>query len=188
MNKIVFDTETTGLPVRKDVFGNFYDPSLLECYEGSRLVQLGYIVLDKDNNVVKKNSVIVKPDKFRIENSEIHGITQAIAEGVGRDIISVLEEFMRDVDGCDTLVAHNMKFDYSIVLSEMYRADLKDMVRVFRSKKLYCTMMQAKRLYKLPKSPRLVELFSLLHDGRKWRQIHDALDDAECCMLCYMKM
>jgi len=188
MNKIVFDTETTGLPVRKDVFGNFYDPSLLHCYEGARLVQLGYIVLDRDNNVVKKNSIIVKPDKFKIENSEIHGITHNMAENVGRDVVSVLEEFTRDLEGCDTLVAHNMKFDYSIVTSEMYRAGLKDMVREFGRKKLYCTMSEAKRLYKLQKNPRLVELFSLLHDGRKWRQVHDALDDAECCMYCYIKM
>jgi DNA polymerase-3 subunit alpha len=187
MNKIVFDTETTGLPVRKG-FDNYYDPSLTHCYDSSRLVQVGYIVLDRDNNVVKKYSSIVKPDKFKIENSEIHGITQHIAENVGNDIVDVLEAFMNDVKECDTLVAHNIKFDYNIIISEMYRADLKEMVREFGKKKLYCTMLEARRLYNLPKSPKLVELFGMLHGGRKWSQIHDAMDDAECCMLCYVKM
>lgn len=187
MNKIVFDTETTGLPVRKG-FDNYYDPSLTHCYDNSRLVQLGYIVLDRENNVVKKYSAIIRPDKFKIENSEIHGITQAMAENVGLDIVKVLESFMEDLKGCDTLVAHNIKFDYNIVMSEMYRADLKEIVREFGKKRLYCTMSESRRLYNLPKSPKLVELFAMLHGGRKWNQIHDAMDDAECCMLCYVKM
>lgn len=188
MNKIVFDTETTGLPIRKDGFNNYYDPSLTHCYDNSRLVQLGYIVLDKDNKEIKRYTSIIRPHKFRIENSEIHGITHNMAENTGLEIIDVLATFFEDVKGCDTLVAHNIKFDYHIIMSEIYRADLKDMIREFGNKRLYCTMTESKKLYSLPKSPKLTELFALLYEGKKWNQIHDAMDDAECCMLCYVKM
>jgi DNA polymerase-3 subunit alpha len=188
MNKIVFDTETNGLPVRRDGFGSYYHPSLLHYYEGSRLVQLGYIVLDKDNNEIKRYSAIVKPNNFRIENSEIHGITHDIAENTGLELVDVLEKFREDFKGCDTLVAHNIKFDYNIILSEMYRVNIDYMIREFENKRLYCTMNEGKKLYRLGKFPKLTELFSLLYKGRKWDQTHDAMDDAECCMLCYVKI
>jgi hypothetical protein len=188
MNKIVFDTETTGLPIRKSGFNNYYDPSLTHCYDTSRLVQLGYIVLDKSNNVVKKYSTIIKPDKFKIENSEIHGITNIMAENTGLKVVDVLEIFLKDVKECDTLIAHNIKFDYHIIISEMYRAELNDMIKEFGSKKLYCTMLEATKLYSLQKTPKLSELFTLLYPDRNWVQKHDALDDSEYCMLCYLKM
>ena len=41
---LVFDTETTGLPI----FNNrdYHDPSLLEFYDSSRVIELGYIIYE----------------------------------------------------------------------------------------------------------------------------------------------
>ena len=188
MMKIIFDVETTGLPVRPQGFDKYYDPSRVEYYNSWRMVQLGYIVIDDENKEVKEYSSIVLPVDFRIENEEIHGISNERALNEGKDVGDVLRIFFNDVKRCDTLIAHNIKFDFNIVLSEMYRLGMSECIREFGMKKLYCTMAESKKIFGFCKSPKLVELFSHLHRGKTWNQIHDALDDARCCMASYVKM
>jgi len=185
--KIVFDLETSGLP-KCPSFDNYYDPSLIHCYTDSRIVQLGYIILDEKNTEVKRYTSIIIPEGFRITNERYHNIPHEKAVKEGKPLIEVLKTFFEDVKTCHTLIGHNIKFDFNILMSELYRAGLNDMVREFGKKKLYCTMQEAKKKFSLNKFPKLIELFPYLHKGKTWNQIHDALDDAECCMLCYIRM
>ena len=154
----------------------------------SRIVQLGYIVLDSKNNEIKEYCSIVFPKEFKIENDHIHGITHNKAIKEGKPLINVIETFFRDVKECDTLIAHNIKFDFNVLLSELHRLKLNDFIQEFLNKKLYCTMIESKKKYNMIKYPKLVQLFSFLHKGKTWNQIHDALDDCKCCMKCYVLM
>ena len=49
-------------------------------------------------------------------------------------------------------------------------------------------MVESKLKYNFNRYPKLVELFPYLYNGEIWNQIHDALDDADICMKCYIKM
>jgi DNA polymerase-3 subunit alpha len=187
MNKIVFDLETSGLPIRKG-FDDYFDPSLVHCYNSSRIVQLGYIVMDEKNKEIKRYSSIIIPKDFEINNEHIHNISQEKALKDGKPLGDILKVFFQDVKTSRLLISHNIKFDFNILMSELYRAGLNNMIKEFGNKKLYCTMNESKKKYNLNKTPKLIELFSYLYQGKKWEQIHDALDDAECCMLCYVKI
>jgi DNA polymerase III subunit alpha len=184
---IVFDLETSGLP-RRLGFDEYHHPSLTESYQESRIVQIGYIVMDEKNREVKRYSSIVIPEGFVIANERYHNIPQEKALKEGKPLVDVLKTFVQDAKTCHTLIGHNIKFDFNILMSELYRAGLTDLIKELEKKKLYCTMWEGKKKFKMNKVPKLVELFSYLYEGETWSQRHDALDDAEYCMRCYVRM
>ena len=184
MNKLVFDTETTGLPTTKS-FNNYFHPQELKYYESSRIVQIAYIILNQDGDEVKKYSTIIKPDNFTIKNHHIHNISQEKAEKEGIDFKDMISIFYEDLKSCDTIIAHNLNFDRNILLSECYRYNLNEVVKELQSKIQFCTMIEGRNKIGGYKYPRLVELYSILYNI-DWNQVHDALDDCIKCKECYM--
>jgi DNA polymerase III epsilon subunit-like protein len=75
---LFFDTETTGTPRN-------YNAPVSDSSNWPRLVQLAWIMADDKGNVLKRKSVIIKPDGFVIPNnvSAIHGITTERAKQEG---------------------------------------------------------------------------------------------------------
>ena len=75
---LFFDTETTGLPKRRNA-------PITDSENWPRLVQLAYLVYDFNGNKIHKCCHIIKPDNFTIpiESSKLHRITtdKAIREG-----------------------------------------------------------------------------------------------------------
>jgi len=198
---LVFDVETTGFPVRESMYRRFPDPKNYNSFDTSRVVELAYKIFDKDNILVRAVSVLVKPDRFRIENSHIHGITHETAEQYGSCMDFVIANFLIDVERCDTLVSHNMEFDLNIMLAEIWRIVLnppEDEARVRFSfldvqtlvnARQFCTMKTAQKRLNLIKYPKLVDLYHTLCDRRaSWKQSHRALDDVDKCAQCYFKL
>ena len=56
-----------------------------------------------------------------INNSHIHGITLDTLQLYGIKIDSFVEQFKTDISNCKVIIAHNLQFDYSILMSELYR-------------------------------------------------------------------
>ena len=188
MPKLIFDLETTGLPDRKG-WDVMYDPiTETDRYNSARLVQLGYIILDDDGKEIKKYEVIIKPTDYQITNEKFHGISHNQALEIGKDLSEVLTEFNNDLKGCSRLISHNIDFDFPVLLAECVRCKNNQLITDLNSIDRYCTMKEGQNLFSLRKWPKLVNLFSLLYPGRSWEQSHTALDDAECCKLCYLKM
>jgi len=186
-NKIVFDLETTGFPDKRG-FDVYYDPSEIHKYRDARVVQIGWIVLSSNNEVLSKNSHIIYPKNFVITNDFIHGITQERAVEEGKSIEDVIDIFTEDLKECDTLVSHNLVFDYNIFLSECFRCYKYNTVKEMKSKETYCTMRKGKEIFGISKYPKLIELVLRLLPDEKWNQVHDALDDAEWCAKCYVEL
>lgn len=187
MKTITFDIETTGLPNRKG-FDLYYSPQEIYNYDSSRVVQLAYLISDENGEVQKRVSKVVLPDNFLIENSHIHGISQECAELEGVKIKPILEELEKDLQKCKRLVAHNILFDFNILLSECYRYGMKSVIDSLEKVEKYCTMSEGKRKMDIRKNPKLVELYAYYYPDEKWEQIHDAMDDVEKCFACYKKM
>ena len=132
---LFFDTETTGLP------RNWKAP-VTDLSNWPRLVQIAWLLYDKDGNKISGNSFIIKPSGFTIppEASRVHGIStdKALQEGV--ELADVLADFARLVAQSNYLVAHNMSFDEKIVGAEFLRNNMTNSI-VTKSK--ICTMEQS---------------------------------------------
>lgn len=181
---LFFDTETTGLPRR-------WNAPVTDVDNWPRLVQLAWMVCDRDGEIVAKADRLVQPQGFTIppEVSRIHGITTRMAIEKGRPLKEVMEEFADRIDGVSALVGHNISFDECIVGAEFER--LRMMTSLFLKPK-YCTMKSSVDYCKLPgkngfKSPKLAELHEILF-GKGFENAHNALADVEATARCFWEL
>lgn len=179
---LFFDTETTGLPK------NWKAP-LTDMDNWPRMIQLAWIGYDPDGEQVSEKSVIIRPEGFTIPEpaARVYGITTERAMEEGVELLGVLEEFAAMVSEADTLVAHNMRFDESILGAELLRAEME--TALFR-KPNFCTMRESTDICCIPGSygknkwPRLEELHTHLF-GSDFENAHDALADVQATARCY---
>lgn len=184
-NIFFFDTETTGLPLR--FMGDFYPPSKYHSYDSSRIVQIAWIITSNTGDILSKESHLIYPSDFKVQGTEIHGITHEKALEEGVPLHRVLDILYNRVKTCGVLCAHNLQFDYSVLLAECHRINKDALIRVLSAKEQYCTMKVGRHYLQSYKYPKLKELYETLY-GEKWEQKHDALDDTEKCVLCYRKL
>lgn len=113
MSIIIFDTETSGLPERNN-------------FKNVRMLELGYLVLDDELNIIKEKNYINKLD---IEVPEIitklTGITKETLKD-GKDITEIFLNFLEDVNDADILVAHNNRFDLGVIRQEFKNLGIED--------------------------------------------------------------
>ena len=182
---LVIDTETTGLPKMTEK-RTYYDYTESDKYDISRLLELGY-VLYENKKEIKKYEKLVNVN-FLIHNSDIHGITNAdtIVNGVCiHDILNNLFNDIKDIDV--TIVAHNIKFDINILLSEAHRYGHNDLINKINSCEQKCTCQMAKEKLRLNYYIKLVTLYKKLFH-KKIIQEHRALSDVYLCSECYFQL
>jgi hypothetical protein len=119
---IVLDTETTGFNSKLD-----------------KIVQFTYLVCSNSfvqrklyNNIIKVN--------IRIQNSNIHGITNEISTFKGVNIRDALLEFCNDLKNVSTIISHNCKFDINFIEDELINNGMKHMIPLLRGKQIICSM------------------------------------------------
>jgi DNA polymerase III epsilon subunit-like protein len=156
MKLLIFDTETTGLPTRRE-------PASKGPNNWPHIVSISWIVLDTDTNIeLTHKSYIVRPDNWYIpvESTRIHGITHEEAATQGTPLITVMNAFL--TEPCDAWVAHNLEFDLGVIINAVLW-DIKSQFPKVPQRK-YCTMLLGKGICKLPgrygyKPPKLKELY-----------------------------
>jgi DNA polymerase III epsilon subunit-like protein len=184
---LFFDCETTGLPRTR-----YFNPDAVD--DWPRLVQLAWARYDARASLADASSHIVRPEGFRIpaDATKIHGITQAHARRVGRELAEVLDEFLEaaGIPGT-TLVAHNLSYDINVVAGELVRTGkslgILDLAGI-------CTMKETTELCQLPrlggfgyKWPTLDELHYFCF-GRSYEGAHDAARDLEACARSFFRL
>ena len=179
-NLMVLDTETTGLPSSKN-------PQELDKFNNARLIELGYIIFDKTGKNIKKYDDLVKPNNFVITNTFIHGITHENAVKNGKDINQVLDQLTLDLKNVDGIICHNISFDMAIILSEAYRANKLELIKLINQKLHLCSMAIGKKFMKNDKNPKLIELYKFLFN-KDFIQDHRALSDCVACLDCFLSM
>lgn len=186
MARIMFiDTETTGLP-QTIGFDNYHHPSIVEKYNSSRVIEIGYLIYENGKLDKEFNSLVV-PDNFVISNSHIHGITQADAENKGNSIVEVFASLLKDLENVDYIIGHNIMFDINIILAECYRYKFEKLINKIEKTQTKCTQKIGKKKMSLYKYPKLIELYKFLFSN-ELKQDHRALSDAKACADCYFKM
>ena len=177
MKLLIFDTETTGLPINKNI------PAEHKSDNWPHIVSIAWIVLDVDTNkVIKKKKYVIKPINWIIpkESTAIHRITHENALTNGFQLHDVLLEFI--TENYDMLVAHNLKFDYNVLRNAMIW-DLKWLFNPLKKPKC-CTMETSLEICMLPgrdgqlKYPRLSELYyHTFKQNPSFETLHDAMVD-----------
>lgn len=151
---IVFDTETTGLDTKND-----------------DIIQIAAIEII--NGVIGKTfEVYIETSKDLGESVKIHKITSEDLKIKGQNRKKSLNEFLNFV-GSDTLVAHNLKYDYNILMSNLEREDIEINKKIC----FYDSIDLTKRIHsKLPsyKLEYLISYFNL-----EGVNSHNALDDVK---------
>jgi len=142
---LIFDTETSGLPNCK-WYGHFPLYNSTKDYDQARVVQVTYIITDSFLNKLEESDTIIKLDRFVIDNHEFHGITNEISMEKGIPFEEFAEQFNNALDFVDTIIAHNINFDFNVICAEMYRYGFMDIIKKFESKKQICTMKKYKNL------------------------------------------
>lgn len=138
-NIFVFDTETTGLPDRcPNGWGSYWSYFMNEKYESSRIISIAWATIhnfhkDKINtsntSSTSRPTTIVEhylryPEGFtEINNSHIHGIKYEDAINNGLPFKDLLEKkgLCIDILKSDYIIAHNINFDYHVLMNELYR-------------------------------------------------------------------
>jgi len=181
---LFFDTETTGVPRN-------YKAPVTDLNNWPRLVQIAWILHDRNGSTLSKECYIIKPNGFTIppDASRIHGITTEHAHKNGVDILLVLQKFSNHINSSQYLIAHNISFDKNIVGAELIRAKFNNTIP---TKRLLCTMDKSTNFCALPgpygyKWPKLTELHQKLFNC-SFDNAHDALADITATTKCFWEM
>lgn len=182
----VFDTETSGLPRKRNA--DFMDD---DAYASCRIVSIAWIVLSESFDLVTKGYFVIKPAPG-VEISKgsigIHGITNEIAHETGYELAEVVKTFKADIKRCTHIVAHNISFDYGVLMHELFLLKEDDLIRHLKGMCKTCTMLKGKQYLNAKKWPKLGELYAILFEGKVIKDAHHAMADASACADCFCKM
>jgi DNA polymerase III epsilon subunit-like protein len=142
---MVFDTETTGLPVRpiqptvnktpiKNELKSLVDfktpekypidyPEIQSIDNQPYMTQLSFIILDQKHNIIfHYNEYLKIPDSVEISPfiTQLTGITKEISNN-GVQPCEALKTFVSWFFKCERIVAHNIQFDRTIIRIEIAR-------------------------------------------------------------------
>ncbi len=183
---LIFDTETTGLPLRDDA-------PLTDFENWPRAVQISWQLHDLEGKLVEVKDFVIKPDGFNIplNSSKIHGITTEVAEHYGVPLEEAMAEFSQAVEKATFLVGHNIRFDINILGCEYLRLGqdnrLEGMPDIDTSNETtdFCQLPGGKGGgYKYP---RLEELYrKLFNEG--FAEAHNAAADVEATTRAFLEL
>lgn len=194
MKILVFDTETTGLPIERN-------PSILETEKWPYIVQLSFILYDDTTNKIEyySDEIIKLPENVEITEKSItmHKITKDISNQKGVPILDALINFNKNLEIADLVVAHNISFDKRLVMVECIRNKIKQQFTTQGIKKdEHCTMKSnvdfcsIQRINhnnkKFFKYPTLSELYFKLYDTIP-KGTHNSMADILICICCFEK-
>jgi DNA polymerase-3 subunit epsilon len=180
---LIFDTETTGMIKWK-----------LEPEHSSQpdLIQLGMLLIETEGWKMRaRHSVLLKlPEGASIEPGAqaAHGISAEDCATYGVESVVACSLFNQHCMQADVIVAHNMSFDRSVMLTALFRLGKKP--DRMAGKRLICTKDESTDVLKLPgkfesyKWPTLGEAYRHF-SGHDLEGAHDALVDTEACLVVF---
>ena len=185
---LIFDTETTGLPLLKDA-------PLTNFENWPRMVQLAWQLHDELGNFVEAQNHIVRPDGFEIPiNAKmVHGISTEYALETGKPLGEVLDLFLESAKKAKYLVGHNIRFDLNVLGCEFLRNRGENPLPNWKTIDT-CTEKTAE-FCKIPggthgsgryKYPKLVDFHRLLF-GENFSSAHNASADVEATARVFLE-
>lgn len=174
---LIIDTETTG--------------TLIAGRSPPRLVEIAWLICDDMGEIIERGDRIICPDRFTIplSASRIHGITTDFALKAGVSVREALDALSLAADKSSLVVAHNLRFDHTIIAGECRRIGIPDPLVALPG---ICTMESTAAFCRIKrrsgyKWPMLSELHRALF-GVPCGNAHRATNDAEACARCFFAL
>lgn len=163
MISLVFDTETTGLPL----------PSIADLSQQPRIIELALSRIE-NGGLVSKRSWLINPEQpLEPDITKITGLTDADLKD--KPIFSaVYSEIAEAFSGADQLVAHNAPFDVALLTYELQRIGKLDGFPWPPEK--ICSVQEFRHLFGF--HPSLKVLYEKIL-GKELAQTHRAQDDVD---------
>lgn len=195
---LVFDTETTGLPVRAP---KGEPPIPADDPRQPRLCSFSAVIADEFGNEIEAHSFLVKPEGWTMADfdaiavaegktpaSQINGLTDDVLNEKGAPVSDVLDFYETQIKSGLITVAFNSIFDTKIMRGELRRAGRPDL---FEETPNICVMRNLHPYGQegLPIVRGFIKLreacdwFGFAHDGA-----HDALDDARAARMILARL
>jgi DNA polymerase III epsilon subunit-like protein len=176
----IIDTETDGLPQKK--FTSVIYPNV---------VQIAWILGDAYGNILKKETELINYPNIKWTDAfAINQINIEVVKKIGGSPSQVYQKLVPDIKISDYIVCHNVNFDIPIIINELKKYGLQD---ILSNKKSICTMTNSVDICKISSPhgdynyPKLEELFYGLFD-KTIKQKHDAEADALITYKCFVEM
>lgn len=202
MLHLYFDTETTGLPFRPAPFARYGRTHNSNGYP--RLIQIGWILTDGNDNVLSRECFIVKPEGFVIPEDAVavNGITTEEALEKGSPLLDILHRFSEDLSRADVIIGHNIGYDIEVMTGEFRRKNQRNALVRLTSLPVVDTMKSTVEFCAIPfppdkprhydtgcdyKYPKLRELHQILF-GCGFENAHDAMADIEATRKCFVEL
>jgi DNA polymerase III epsilon subunit-like protein len=193
---LIFDTETTGLPpTSKNPKARF--APYREWENKCRIVQIAWTITGPQGELLETYNTLVQPDGFTVskEAEAIHGFSTEHLQTHGIPIEAILQKLMDSIRTyqVEYMVAHNLAFDYHVVMQEMYRLNQQASMEQWKQLKGYCTLKNArkycKEIQKKPENFKLVSVYrNLIGEMDSSIQLHHADSDIQLCKEIYHKI
>ena len=160
---LVFDTETTGL----------LKPGVADLKEQPKIIEFAVAEIDAQYNVIATHEWLIHPgEEITPEITKITGITNEKLKGKPT-FIEVLPEIEKVFMGIGRIIAHNMPFDWGMLVNELRRCS-REYAFPYPPNQVCTVQLASDLLY--GRRARLVELYEKT-TGKKLDQKHRALDD-----------
>ena len=152
-------------------------------YDTCRAVSLSAARFSSKGRLVDTFDAMIIPTDFDISPGSvaIHGITEEMAKSKGRPFLQVFTDFMTFIGPrTKTLIAHNAKFDTSVLRSEMLRHNID--LSLIEDLNFRCTLELYRERFLKP--IRLGVLYEEIF-GEQFENAHNSLADCIACGRVY---
>ena len=183
---LIFDTETTGLPLN-------WNAPLTDADNWPRCIQIAWQLHDKDGSCISHEDYLVLPNGFTVpyDAEKIHGISTELAKEKGLPLEEVLEKFQFRLQQCEFVGGHNVKFDLNIMGAEFLRINgknpLENLPIIDTCNEETATLCQLPGRGGKFKLPKLSELYTHLFETQ-FKEAHNATADVEATARCFFEL
>lgn len=173
VRKLVFDTETTGL----------LKPQISDLAQQPKIIEIGLVEMDQDYNISNRWSSFIQPEQAITEEiTKITGITNEMLVGAPT-FIQLLPEIEERFLGIDSIYAHNLPFDWGMLVNELRRIG-REYAFPYPPHQM-CTVQIGKDMI-FGRYAKMTELYEKSM-GKPLAQTHRALDDVDALVEIIIK-
>jgi UvrD-like helicase C-terminal domain/AAA domain/Exonuclease/PD-(D/E)XK nuclease superfamily len=185
------ETETENKTIKQLVNKNGENMMILDvetnCERGE-IIQISYIMMDKNYNLIKTVNKYIKDRLVSINSLRVNRITNDRLKQYGESFSDVMNLFIMDLATCNLIIGHNIGSDCRVI-----NKNYSSHIDLFEKKEKYCTMDKGKQFCSLKgkngktKSPKLEELYFQLFKFYP-TDLHDSMKDVLYTAECYVYM